>query len=109
MAWSTNTAWSHDVDEILGTHSRLLRRANIQPIAITEHSVHNAEYFPSEATLTRSIACIQIVRFWMPLGCAQHVRRPPSQSAVHSQSTGARRMRCWRADSATDVELAVAL
>src|SRR6266478_8869051 len=24
-----------------------------------------AEYFLSEATLTRSIACIQIVRFWM--------------------------------------------
>jgi hypothetical protein len=57
-----------------------------------------AEYFPSEATLTRSIACIQIVRFWMATqmrtACAAATvavcgAQPKHGSAPHEMLAGA--------------------
>src|SRR5260370_10203616 len=70
---------------------------------------NSAEYFLSEATLTRSIACIQIVRFWMTTRMRSACAAATVAVCGAQPSAGARRMRCWRADSATDVELAVAL
>jgi predicted butyrate kinase (DUF1464 family) len=32
-AWSTNTAWSHDVDEVLGTHRRVDAALGLAAIA----------------------------------------------------------------------------